>query len=298
MKLSCDAWDREAVGYVFRLEDARLYDEWFQSEPGKSVARIERELLLRVWSSQSPQRVLEVGCGTGLFLQWFAERGHQVTGLDPSSPMLEIARKRLPEKVDLYRGFAEDLPYEDNAFDTVALITTLEFVDNPSKALQEAFRVARRHVLVGSLNKYSVIALQRFIGGLFRPSIYSRARFFGVFELQGIAEKILSGSVPLKWRTCLTLPLFSLRYLSFIERSPYFQWHPFGHFIAMRIDLRYPMQTIQDPLLHELPASMGGARLHTSCWRAPFGEHEPPSVSRFMPAAPSLEDTRRHAFHF
>lgn len=286
--------DRKIVGYVFRLDDARLYDQWFQSESGQSVARIEKDLLLRVWSPKSAQRVLEVGCGTGLFLEWLAQLGHQVSGIEPSLPMLDLARKRLPEKVDLYRGFAEDLPYEDNAFDTVALITTLEFVDDPSIALREAFRVARRQVLIGSLNKYSIIAVQRFVERLLRPSVYRWARFFGVSELRDMTEKILCGSVPLMWRTTLSFPLFTLRYLSFIERSPYFQWHPFGHFIAMRVDLRYPMQTIQDPLLHEIPASMGGARLPTSCWRT-LHEEESPSRGSFRPPAPSLEDTSQGA---
>ncbi len=283
------------MGYVFRLEDARRYEEWFQSEQGQTVARLERELLLRVWSPQSPQRVLEVGCGTGRFLEWFARMGHQTTGLDASAPMLEIARRRLPERIDLYRGFAENLPYEDNAFDTVALITTLEFVDNPNRALQEALRVARRHVLIGSLNKYSIIGLQRFIDCLVRPSIYRRARFFGVLELREMAEKLLCGSVPLTWRTCLTLPLFTLRYLAFLEQSPYFQWHPFGHFIAMRVDLRYPMQTLQDPLLHELPTSIAGARLHTSCWRSPALEKQPPPVSLLASSNPPLERAHRLA---
>ena len=62
------------------------------------------------------------GCASG---------GHQVTGLDPSPYMLNLARGLVPERVALDRGYAEELPYEDNAFDTVALITALEFVNDP-----------------------------------------------------------------------------------------------------------------------------------------------------------------------
>jgi SAM-dependent methyltransferase len=255
-----------SVGYVFRLEDAHRYQEWFTTEPGKSAAAIEKEVLLRVWSPILPQTVLEVGCGTGLFLEWFAGFGHQVTGLEPSSSMLDIARNRLPPRITLDRGFAEDLPYEDNAFDTVALITTLEFVDRPQQALEEACRVARRHVLLGVLNKYSLISLQRLIQSLWRSSVYQHARFFGVFELQHLVAEVLSGSVPMRWRTCLCFPLTVLRYLRFIERSRLIHCQPFGHFIAMRIDMCYPMRTIQDPLLHDLPASVGRPGYHASCW--------------------------------
>ena len=103
-----------------------------------------------------PQRVLEVGCGSGIFLEWFMSQGHMVAGLEPSSSSLELARRRLGPKVRLDQGFAENLPYDDNEFDTVALITSLEFVDDPYLALKEACRVARRNVLLGVLNRYSI----------------------------------------------------------------------------------------------------------------------------------------------
>ncbi|MCU0586695.1 MAG: methyltransferase domain-containing protein [Syntrophobacteraceae bacterium] len=254
------------MGYVFRLEDAHRYQDWLATEPGRSAAAIEKEVLRRVWSPVLPQTVLEVGCGTGLFLEWLAGFGHQVTGLEPSPHMLEIARKRIPPRVSLDRGFAEDLPYEDNAFDTVALITTLEFVDHPRRAVEEACRVARRHVLLGVLNKYSIISVQRCIESLWRASVYRKAKFFGVLELQHLVADVLSGPVPMKWRTCLCFPLVLLRYLRFIERSRFLHWQPFGHFIAMRIDMSYPMRTIQDPLLHDLPSSVARPGFHASCW--------------------------------
>lgn len=273
------------MGYVFRLEDAQHYNDWFQSEPGRSVLAIEKELLSRVWSPPSPQSILEVGCGTGLFLEWFAGKGHQVTGLEPSQFMLSAARSRLPGRIRLDRGYAEHLPYDDNSFDTVALITTLEFVDNPSMALREALRVAKCHVLLGVLNRYSLIAIQRYIERFWKKSVYRYAQFFSVFELQNMTAKNLTGRAPLRWRTALSFPLQTLRYSQFLERSRFFQWHPFGHFIAMRIDLRYPLQTIQEPLFCELPSGIGHAGFHASCWRC--GKELPlPSFS-----APNRKDS-------
>ena len=266
------------MGYTFSLEDAKRYDEWFQKEPGESALRIQKQILHDLWSPMSRHRVLEVGCGTGVFLEWFSQQGHQVTGVDASPSMLNLARKRLPGRVVLEQGRAEILPYEDNAFDTVALITSLEFVDNPLMALQEAFRVARSHVLLGTLNKYSLVGCQRYVERILKPTIYSHARFFGVFELRRLIEIAVSGYVPVAWRTCLLFPLSTLRYLRFLERSRYLHWHPFGHFIAMRADLRYPVQAVQDPLVMELRSGMGHVRLHTSCWRFP-SENPNPGVS-------------------
>jgi SAM-dependent methyltransferase len=255
------------VGYVFSLEDARRYNDWFQTEPGRSAAVIEKDLIFRLWAPPSPQRVLEVGCGTGIFMEWLAQKGHQVTGIDPSPAMLDLARRRLPHRVSLDRGFAEDLPYEDNAFDSVFLITTLEFVNDPQKALREAFRVARRHVLLGVLNKFSLGTISHYLQGLWKPTVYRHAHYFSVFDLKNMADRALSGRVPLRWRTCLSMPLSTLPYLRFLEQSPVFQWHPFGHFIAMRIDLFYPFRTIQEPLFSEMPSGMAHAPFRTSCWR-------------------------------
>ena len=251
--------------YIFNTEDARRYNEWFQSELGQSVALVQKKLLLRLWSPTSSQRVLQVGCGTGVFLEWFAHLGHQVTGMDSSSAMLNIARLRLPSRIALEQGSPEDLPYEDNTFDTVVMMTVLEFADNPVPALKEAFRVARRYVLVGALNKYSIISCQHYLERFWKTSIFKHARFFSVFELRNLIEEVISGPVPHSWGTCLSLPYSTLRLMRFLECSKYFQWHPFGHFIGMRVDLRYPVQPILDPLFCEIGAGLG-TRMH-AYWR-------------------------------
>jgi SAM-dependent methyltransferase len=243
--------------------DAEKHEEWLRREPGRTVLSIEKEILYRVWFPLSPQKVLEIGCGAGHFLEWFSQQGHQATGIDPSPSMLRLARKRLPKRVHLHHGYAEDLPFENNEFDTVAIITSLEFVENPAEALREATRVARNHLLLGVLNKYSLITLQHYFQCLWKVSIYRRAHFFSVFELWRLIRRVLCGHAPLRWRTCLSLPLWSLSCFQSIEKSPYFQWHPFGHFIAMRVDLHYNLQTLQDPLLNTVPRHVGStAEIH------------------------------------
>ena len=256
------------LGYVFSQEDARRYSDWFLTDAGSSALALESGLIQRIWASNQPQKVLDVGCGTGIFTDWFAGQGHQVTGLDPSPHMLNIARLRLPPRIPLDHGFAEDLPYEDNTFDTVALITTLEFVRDPVQALEEAFRVAARHVLLGVLNKFSLITLQRFIERLWRKSVLDHARFFSVFELQSLVSTAISPEVKTRWGTCLALPSAISRHLLFLERSPYFQWNPFGHFIAMRLDVEFSLRCVQDPLFADMPHHLAHARPNASCVRS------------------------------
>jgi SAM-dependent methyltransferase len=86
--------------------------------------------------------VLEVGCGSGVFLRLAAERGARVAGLDASRALLEIARERVPD-ADLREGDMQDLPWEDDLFDLVAGFNSFFFAADMVEALREAGRVAR-----------------------------------------------------------------------------------------------------------------------------------------------------------
>src|SRR5919197_2566139 len=58
-------------------------------------------------------RVLDVGCGPGLFLRLAADRGATVTGIDAAPQSIELARERLPQ-ADLTVGDMDPLPYPDD----------------------------------------------------------------------------------------------------------------------------------------------------------------------------------------
>ena len=88
------------------------------------------------------QCVLEVGCGSGVFLRLAADRGATVFGLDASEALLAIARRRVPD-ADLRVGDLQFLPYEDDLFDVVAGFNSFFFADDMVTALREAGRVAK-----------------------------------------------------------------------------------------------------------------------------------------------------------
>jgi ubiquinone/menaquinone biosynthesis C-methylase UbiE len=69
----------------------------------------------------SPRRILEIGTGSGEGAALMAERfpNAEITAVDISQNMLEIARGSLPERVRLVRADAGALPFEDAAFDLV-----------------------------------------------------------------------------------------------------------------------------------------------------------------------------------
>jgi len=88
------------------------------------------------------QTVLDVGCGTGVFLRAAADRGATVCGLDASEALLEIARERVPD-ADLSRGDLQHLPYVDDTFDVVCGFNSFFYADDMVAALRDAGRVAK-----------------------------------------------------------------------------------------------------------------------------------------------------------
>jgi SAM-dependent methyltransferase len=87
-------------------------------------------------------KVLDVGCGSGLFCQKVQATGANVTGLDASEPMLEEARKRTPG-VPFLSGDVEDLPFAHQLFDVVTGFNSFQYAANVPNALKEARRVLK-----------------------------------------------------------------------------------------------------------------------------------------------------------
>jgi ubiquinone/menaquinone biosynthesis C-methylase UbiE len=90
-------------------------------------------------------RVLEIGVGTGLNLPHYPPVDELVAA-EPSEPMLRRARRRAAETgrdVTFVEAPAEQLPFEDDSFDTVVSMLVLCTVENQQHALQEVRRVLR-----------------------------------------------------------------------------------------------------------------------------------------------------------
>ncbi|MDD5712679.1 MAG: class I SAM-dependent methyltransferase, partial [Smithellaceae bacterium] len=154
---------------IFDRDMARRYDDWLATPAGRYMDKREKGLILSLVNPRPGERLLDVGCGTGEHLLLFREQGCDVTGLEPSAPMREIAIRKLGARFPIQEGVAEDLPFSDNEFDIVTLITTLEFVTDPVKAIAEAARVSRDRVFIGALNSLSFLGTRRKLAGLFVP---------------------------------------------------------------------------------------------------------------------------------
>ena len=140
------------------------YDRWFTTPIGELVRGYEKELIISLLKPQQGEKILDVGCGTGVFTFDILEQGAFVFGIDISLPMLTRAGKKL-EGYPFFKalGTMICLPFADSTFDKVVSITALEFIEDGRKALQELFRVTKKggSILVATLNSLSSWAVQR-----------------------------------------------------------------------------------------------------------------------------------------
>jgi ubiquinone/menaquinone biosynthesis C-methylase UbiE len=88
------------------------------------------------------ETVLEIGCGSGMGLNYLAGRARHVTAGDATPELLEEARRHVPT-ADLVHFGAEDLPFKDASFDVVLMLEMIYYIENLDRALTEARRVLR-----------------------------------------------------------------------------------------------------------------------------------------------------------
>jgi len=118
---------------------------WFWESPaGRRRADRRAELFVEHGGLGPGRRALELGCGTGVFLERVARCGATLHGIDLSEDLLEKARERVSglSNVVLDRGNAEATPYPEAHFDAVYGSSILHHL-NLDAALAEAHRVLR-----------------------------------------------------------------------------------------------------------------------------------------------------------
>ena len=87
-------------------------------------------------------KVLDLGCGTGMLLSELTRRSEFVVGVDTSPEMLELARGR-EGSAELVLADADHLPFADRSFDAVVSVTLLQNMPAPATTVREAARVLK-----------------------------------------------------------------------------------------------------------------------------------------------------------
>ena len=155
------------------------YEDWF--EKNEFAYQSEINAVKEVLPVEG--KGIEIGVGSGRFA---APLGIKY-GVDPSEKMLKIAKQR---GIEVKTGIAEDLPYDDESFDYVLMVTTICFVDDIEKSFKEAYRILKKNgkIVIGFVDKDSKIG--RGYQKIKNKSLfYGPAIFFSVKEVESYLKK-------------------------------------------------------------------------------------------------------------
>lgn len=136
------------------LTDQYYNREYFVLHEGKKryVA-----FLCNMIKGTDAQRVLDIGCGYGFFLESLDESGYCTCGMDLSRAALKEAKKRT--KANLAQACSTGIPFKASFFDAVTLFDVIEHVQNYDLALKEIHRVLKPggYVFLITLNASSLL---------------------------------------------------------------------------------------------------------------------------------------------
>jgi len=128
MKTSTLNYDRIAGDYNQRYPSAQSW------ERGQALLDLSKHF--------KQGQILEVGSGTGYWLNLLHQHTSNLFGLDYSMGMLQQAQGQ-PAPLKLLRGSASQLPYQENTFDLVFSVDAIHHFGDHCAFIQEAFRVLK-----------------------------------------------------------------------------------------------------------------------------------------------------------
>jgi demethylmenaquinone methyltransferase/2-methoxy-6-polyprenyl-1,4-benzoquinol methylase len=108
-----------------------------------------RKKVLNLVSSSNPKMILDIATGTGdLAILMATTKAEKIIGLDISSGMLEvgkkkIAHKNLSDKIEMLLADSENMPFEDHTFDAITVAFGVRNFENLEKGLAEILRVLK-----------------------------------------------------------------------------------------------------------------------------------------------------------
>lgn len=139
-----------STAFLRRMYFTRWGKQWVQRKVEPFLMHLDAD-----------DQILDIGSGNGLVAYTLREQGYQVTPLDVAD--LSYAPEVAPVVYD-----GQNMPFDNQAFDTALLLTVLHHIPEPDAVLQEACRVARRVIIIediyhNNIQKWLTFSMDRFI---------------------------------------------------------------------------------------------------------------------------------------
>lgn len=140
----------EGTSRDFYTQDSKTYDmQRWRSEAGAFTNRVQQRIVTHMTEAWGPDTVIEVGPGTGRFTIPLARAGRQLTVVDLSPGMLDVARENIAKtgmhaSIDAFvEGSIYSLPFAACTFDHAMSLNVFNHLDRSGDALRELARVVR-----------------------------------------------------------------------------------------------------------------------------------------------------------
>lgn len=216
---------------VSNTEVVKDYERWFLSPVGMYVDEKEKELLINSMRFKRGERVLEIGSGTGRYIQYLTELELEVIGVEIVKEMAQRAlQKSMIKKEQVIISSYEKIPIGDNSFENVIFVHSFAFIVDKVQAVKEAYRIASKKIGIGFLNKHSLTTIFKVKE---REKVYKDAMPLCESEIKAIIKTALAdekGKFTIDINYTLYLPINIAHFFPFVDDFIEKSKLPFGDF--------------------------------------------------------------------
>jgi len=167
----------------------------------KGMARGHKEFYKNALKAINPKKddkYLEIGFGSGVFINKYMSQVSRIAGIDHSEDMVKLAsdiNRKLVEsgKAEFRQGYASSLPWADNEFTVVAAIEVFFFLNETEKTLKEIFRILKpggRLIIEMAFNKDDGVDHKRHIKKM-GLKLYNGAEMKKLLKKAGFSDIVI-----------------------------------------------------------------------------------------------------------
>lgn len=162
------------------------YDAWYNTPTGKFVDEVETDCLYSLLKPQSGQKILDVCCGTANYSVKLAKTGCNVTGIDISEKMLEVANEKIKKEnlnIELIKGDCSTISLRENYYDSIISMAGFEFIRNQTTAYKNLVQFLKPdgYFIIGTIQKGG--EWQKLYSSL-KGTVYEHANFLTSDDLK------------------------------------------------------------------------------------------------------------------
>jgi len=177
----------------------------------KGMARGHKEFYkntLKAINPKTDDKYLEIGFGSGVFINKYLSHLSKIAGIDYSGDMVKLAsgiNKNLVKsgKAEFKQGLASSLPWNDNEFTIVTAIEVFFFIDETEKTLNEIFRVLKpggRLIIEMAFNKDDGVDHKRHIKKM-------NLKLYSGEEMKKLLKKVGFKNITIQYYKAIWIPI-------------------------------------------------------------------------------------------